>query len=166
MPRVTRPAAPPPSPWDLDRCSAAQLGQRWADLQAFASWLEAQGIKVPASWHTHGWVALQAWKARAYATDTHPGRPPTGPSAWPRSCATGSPSSPTRASTPPTGCSLGRPRAGPGVRGVRQGPGGCPGLAGRQAWLLLMARSLHFLSILVSELARRWREVLAAIWLA
>ena len=100
MPRVTRPAAPPPSPWDLDRCSAAQLGQRWADLQAFASWLEAQGIKVPASWHTHGWVALQAWKARAYATDTHPGRPPTGPSAWPRSCATGSPSSPPRASTP------------------------------------------------------------------
>ena len=65
------------SPWDLERCPATQLAQRYADLQAFVAWLKDQDVLAPACWYTHGWLvhrlaALQAWRVRAYAPDAHP----------------------------------------------------------------------------------------------
>ncbi len=77
MPRSTGPAAPALPLWDLERCPAGQLAQRYADLQAFVAWLKAQDIPAPACWYTHGRLvhrlaALQAWRARAYAPDAHP----------------------------------------------------------------------------------------------
>ncbi len=77
MPSPTGSAAPVPPPWDLDHCPATLLAQRYADLQAFVTWLGAQDIPAPACWYTHGWLvhrlaALQAWKVRAYAPDAHP----------------------------------------------------------------------------------------------
>ena len=76
MPRTAWPAAPSPRPGDLDRCLAAQLAQRYADLRAFATWFPAQGVEVPACWQAHGGVvhrlaAVYAWKAPAYAPDAH-----------------------------------------------------------------------------------------------
>jgi hypothetical protein len=78
MPRSTGSAAPAPSPWDLERCPATQLAQRYADLQAFVTWLKHQDVPAPSCWYTRGWLvhrlaALQAWKVRAYAPDAHPG---------------------------------------------------------------------------------------------
>ena len=78
MPRTPRPQTPAShSLWDLDRCTAAQLAQRYADLKAFTAWLQGQGVEIPACWYTHGWVArrlaaVHAWKARAYTPDAHP----------------------------------------------------------------------------------------------
>ncbi|MDA8332302.1 MAG: hypothetical protein M0027_14100 [Candidatus Dormibacteraeota bacterium] len=79
MARPRAAAAPAPSSlsWDLERCPAGQLAQRYVDLEAFVSWLGAQDIPAPACWYTHGWLvhrlaALQAWRARAYAPDAHP----------------------------------------------------------------------------------------------
>jgi len=77
MPRSTGSAAPAPPPWDLERCPANLLTQRYADLQAFVTWLKDQDVPAPGCWYTHGWLvhrlaALQAWKVRAYAPDAHP----------------------------------------------------------------------------------------------
>ena len=77
MPRSTGPTTPGPTPWDLAHCSAGQLAQRYADLQAFVSWLKDQDVQAPACWYTHGWLvyrlaALQAWRVCAYAPDAHP----------------------------------------------------------------------------------------------
>ena len=77
MPRSMGPAAPAPPPWDLEHCPAPQLAQLYADLRAFVSWLEEQGVDAPACWYTHGWLvhrlaALQAWRSLAYAPGAHP----------------------------------------------------------------------------------------------
>ncbi|MHB8395462.1 MAG: hypothetical protein ACYDC5_13425 [Candidatus Dormibacteria bacterium] len=78
MPRSTgSAAAPAPSPWDLDHCPANLLAQRYADLQAFVTWLKDQDVPAPDCWYTHGRLvhrlaAVVAWKARAYAPDAHP----------------------------------------------------------------------------------------------
>lgn len=77
MPRSTGSAAPAPSLWDLERCPATLLAQRYADLQAFVAWLRDQDVPAPSCWYTHGWLvhrlaALQAWKVHAYAPDAHP----------------------------------------------------------------------------------------------
>ncbi len=77
MPRSTGPAAPPPPPWDLERCPAGQLTQGYADLQAVVSWLQEQDVGVPACWYTHGWLvhrlaALKAWRTLAYGPGAHP----------------------------------------------------------------------------------------------
>ncbi len=74
MPRSTVSAAPAPPLWDLERCPANLLAQRYADLQAFVAWLQDQDVPAPACWYTHGWIvhrqaAVQAWKVRAYALD-------------------------------------------------------------------------------------------------
>ena len=63
--------------WDIERCPATLLAQRYADLQAFIVWLRDQDIPAPTCWYTHGWVvhrlaALQAWRIRAYNPDTSP----------------------------------------------------------------------------------------------
>jgi len=54
MPRPTGSAAPAPSPWDLERCPATLLAQRYADLQAFVTWLGAQDVPAP-TWWRYGW---------------------------------------------------------------------------------------------------------------
>ena len=76
MPRSTGSAAPVPSLWDLNRCHATRLAQRYADLQACVAWVRDQDILAPACWYTHGWLvhrpaALHAWRTRAYAPDAH-----------------------------------------------------------------------------------------------
>ena len=76
MPRTAWPAAPSPRPGELDRCLAAQLARRYADLRAFATWFPAQGVEVPACWQAHGGVvhrlaAVYAWRAPAHAPDAH-----------------------------------------------------------------------------------------------
>ena len=77
MPSPSGSTAPSPPLWDLERCPAALLAQRYADLQAFVTWLGAQDIPAPACWYIHGWLvhrlaAVQAWRARAYAPEAHP----------------------------------------------------------------------------------------------
>ncbi|MHB8325634.1 MAG: hypothetical protein ACYDEA_00385 [Candidatus Dormibacteria bacterium] len=76
-PRATTAATAAAVTWDLDRCPAALLAQRYADLQAFVTWLRDQDIPTPTCWYIHGWLvhrlaALQAWKVRAYAPEAHP----------------------------------------------------------------------------------------------
>ena len=77
VPRRACPAPPASLTWDLDRCPATQLAQRYADLRSFVAWLGTQDIAAPTCWYTHGWLvhrlaALQAWRTLAYAPDAHP----------------------------------------------------------------------------------------------
>ncbi len=77
MPRSPGSTPPTSPPWDLERCPADHLAQRYADLFAFVSWLQKQGVHAPTCWYTHGWVvhrmaALQAWRTHAYGPGSHP----------------------------------------------------------------------------------------------
>ncbi|HUY98541.1 MAG TPA: hypothetical protein VMW47_13155 [Verrucomicrobiae bacterium] len=82
-PRATSGPPPPPVPWDLEQLPAAQLAPAYADVAAFVTRLQAQGIDIPACWYTHGWLvarlaALAAWRAAAYA----PGASPRDAAEW------------------------------------------------------------------------------------
>jgi hypothetical protein len=77
MPRSPGSTSPTRPPWDLEHCPVGQLAQRYADLQAFVSWLQRQDVGVPSCWYAHGWTvhrlaALQAWRTLAYGPGTHP----------------------------------------------------------------------------------------------
>jgi len=43
--------------WDLDRPPPELLAPTYHQLERFAAWLDAMGVRVPACWYVHRWSA-------------------------------------------------------------------------------------------------------------
>jgi hypothetical protein len=60
-------------PWDLDHMDPDVVREVYESLKTWVSWLEEQGIDVPACWY-HGWIVrrpltLQNWYEEVYERD-------------------------------------------------------------------------------------------------